>query len=287
MTYNFINLRDTYKIASWQYPGGERGVRINPALQFKNDGCDVLVARLQKSDDVMDLLLTVDALKRGVGFCPRTAGLIIPYLPYARQDRVADGGDPHALKVFANLIDSLGFGSVMCVDAHSSVGQGCFNNSVLNNYVPEKEISQFFDKVGASGRNKVVLVSPDQGATKKVEYYASKWHMPMIHAYKKRDPATGKLGGFGLMPGSEIEKFDANAHYIIVDDICDGGGTFIGLADVMRPLMPATAKLSLFTTHGIYSKGLDALNAKFNHIGCTNSYNSVRDSNLIEVKLPF
>lgn len=89
-------------------------------------------------------------------------------------------------------------------------------------------------------------------------------YFDVLHAEKERDPKTGKLSGF-LVP--ERKEFKSNS-VLIVDDICDGGGTFLGLAPELYDL-----DLYLYVTHGIFSKGLTDLSKSFKHIYTTDSFN--------------
>ncbi len=117
---------------SWTFNGGEVGVRLtSEAAEIQRV---VMTARVQNSNDLMKLLLTVDSLKRsGTRMYDK---LFIPYLPYARQDRVADEGDPHALAVFCKIIDDLGFNEVGVIDAHSNVAEAAFVKTRFVNMKP-------------------------------------------------------------------------------------------------------------------------------------------------------
>jgi ribose-phosphate pyrophosphokinase len=85
--------------------------------------------------------------------------------------------------------------------------------------------------------------------------------IPLINAWKTRDVATGNISGFGCSPLGEAKKV------LIVDDICDGGGTFLGL----KGILPADVKCDIFVTHGIFSKGTKSLLSAFDTVFCTDS----------------
>ena len=86
----------------------------------------------------------------------------------------------------------------------------------------------------------------------------------MIQASKRRDVATGKLSGFA------VDLPEGEGNYLVVDDICDGGGTFMGLADAAHA-SEYRATLDLFVTHGVFSKGVGPLQTRYRTVYTTNS----------------
>jgi hypothetical protein len=104
------------------------------------------------------------------------------------------------------------------------------------------------------------VIAPDGGAEKRAYRVAASLGVPLYHAWKSRSVATGQLTGFGIEP---IQP----GRYLIVDDICDGGGTFIGLADVLDPNVEA----DLYVTHGLFTRGAQPLLDCFNRVYCTDS----------------
>ncbi len=231
-----------------------------------------LIHRIQNSNDLIELIMIVDALKRsGVQTLPH---LIIPYLPYARQDRVAAEGDPHALAVFCRMIDGLGFQSVTVIDAHSTVAEAVFDKTRFHSSSPEEFINVFTDRASCLTNNGTYLIAPDEGSIKKTEHYAKifkEYVKGIIYCAKTRDPGTGAINGFKVANAPLCLSGEANATMLLCDDICDGGGTFIGLAKVLKQQY-STPKLNLFCTHGIFSKGVEPLLAEFEHVGCSDSF---------------
>jgi ribose-phosphate pyrophosphokinase len=90
--------------------------------------------------------------------------------------------------------------------------------------------------------------------------------MPFIQAEKIRDPNTGAITSTKV----NIEKHVGDKNFLIMDDICDGGRTFIELAKVLRPL--TTGKIMLYVTHGIFSAGLEVFLGYIDEIYCANSW---------------
>lgn len=227
----------------WSFPGGERGCRIED-LGIMASHLDV---DFRGSDDLIDMMMLADACQREYG-TPMKAR--IRYMPYARQDRVSAPGESHSLKVAASIINSCGFTQVEIWDPHSDVTEALVNNA---RFVRQDELFKSF----ASENIELgcVLLSPDAGALKKI-YKCADGKYNVICAQKLRDARTGKLGGcyidtedLALLRGREIW---------IVDDICDGGGTFIQLINYINERIPGTV-VNLYVTHGIFSKGKDVL----------------------------
>lgn len=255
------------------FPGGEINVNFlkdNEELRNISHPRHILIiARLRNSDDIMELLLLKNAVDCWISDHPRTSrchiDLHIPYLPYARQDRVCNKGEAHSLKVMCNLINNLNFDLVIIEDCHSSVGTALLNNCIemqqedlLNNS------NELKDKLNSKVDN-YVIVSPDAGAEKKALKVAQEFGCDMIRATKRRDIATGKILEIGF-----IDPIPANRSFLIVDDICDGGGTFLPLAGELR--LANANRVELYVTHGIFSKGTQILTDVFDTVYTTDSY---------------
>lgn len=256
MPYNHGYRNDGPKsYTSFSYPGGEKQVRLTQPALFKLAYSDevFVVARIT-SGEIMELALLADAVHEN--FSGKST-LILPYLPYARADRRFTDGDCHGLKVFGSLIDSLGFDRVVTLDAHSRHARRLISN--LTNVSPAPLVKAVLDLLPKD----TVVLYPDEGASTRygiegVEY---------ITASKVRDPKTGELSGFKVS-----ENINDYKNVLIVDDICDGGGTFAGIAKEINPVI----NLNLYVTHGIFSKGLTPL-VDFKRIFTTDSLD-VRDA---------
>lgn len=247
------------QVKQFTFPGGEVGVDINFGGDFSSENRVEKIwvdARLQNSNDVMALVMTVDALKRAYPHV-RDMGLFMPYVPYARQDRVCNSGESLSIAAFAALINSLGFNTVSILDPHSPVTPALINNCYAT--------SQFvlFRDIKPSFRD-VYIVAPDAGATKKCEEFAKRAGAAgVITCSKTRELSTGKITGLSC------EADVTNLKLLVLDDICDGGRTFIELSDLFgnKP-----HELQLAVTHGIFSKGVECVLAKYDHVYTTNSF---------------
>ena len=186
-----------------------------------------------------------------------TAHAMIPYLPGARADR----GKPFGAKVYADIINSFNLDSVVCFDPHSKVMPSLINNIkiVHSDIVIKDAIADLDQYVG--------VICPDQGATERTERVANTLGLPVFYAKKHRDFETGKLSGF------ECEDVPEEGRLLVVDDICDGGGTFMGLASVINA---DRERLTLWVSHGVFSGKANELNKYFGRIYTTDSYPNAR-----------
>jgi ribose-phosphate pyrophosphokinase len=239
---------------SFTFAGGEPHIKINP--NFDTSKSITVTHRLNSFNDLGLLCLAVDALQR-MGVVLDT--LLIPYFPAARQDRVMIKGEPLSVKVYADIINHLHFKKVVVFDAHSEVTPALLNHcEVITNH-------KFIKNVIQNIRNDVLLISPDGGALKKI-YKVSEFlgGVEVVECSKSRDVKTGKLTGF------KVYSDDLRGqNCLIVDDICDGGGTFIGLAEELKK--KNAGKLYLAVSHGIFSRGFDELSKHFEMIFTTDS----------------
>lgn len=248
----------TTEVRQWNFPGGEIGVDINVGSQTPNAEVNqvIITARIKNSDDVMGLVLSHDAIKRQYPFADLV--LYLPYIPYGRQDRVCNNGESHSLKVFGRLINSMGFKSVNTIDPHSIVSAACIDNFY--------HADQFtvFGSIKTSFRE-WTIVAPDQGATKKCEDFAKNVGAAGVITFSKtRELSTGQITG--MKPNQEIDPL---GKYLVLDDICDGGRTFIELA---KCFSHTACDLELAVTHGIFSKGVEVVAEEFDHVYTTNSF---------------
>jgi ribose-phosphate pyrophosphokinase len=239
---------------SFTFSGGEPHIKINP--DFDKSESIAIAHRLNSFNDLGLLCLAVDALQR---MDAKAETLIVPYFPSARQDRVMIKGEPLSVKVYADIINQMQFKKVIVFDAHSEVTPALLNHcEVVTNH-------GFVQKVIESIGNEVTLISPDGGALKKI-YKVSEYlgGLEVVECSKSRNVKTGKLTGF------KVYSEDLNGRdCLIVDDICDGGGTFVGLVEELKK--KNAGKLYLAVSHGIFSKGFEGLNC-FERIFTTDSF---------------
>jgi ribose-phosphate pyrophosphokinase len=258
-----------YQAASFTFPGGEQQVSI-PGLPNKLTGDVTVSSRLQSSAALIRLLLTTEVLSR-VHRDGRKR-LVVPYFPYARQDRVMRPCEAFSLKAIARLINSLGFDEVVTCDPHSDVTPALVENIRI---IPQAELVARHEQLQELlWEEKPVVVAPDAGAAKKAFAVAQRFKLPLLTASKIRDTATGEITRTELHGATDGPA-------LIVDDICDGGRTFIELAKVLRE--NGAKKVYLYVTHGIFSQGLDVFAGLIDGIFTTDTFLSAH----IPDRLPF
>lgn len=255
---------------SFKFSGGEISVKITDTTKLVGDL--TIFAPIKNSDDLMELLMVTDAIRQvdpDIGI-----NVTIPYLPYARQDRVMVRGEAMSLKVFANIINAQNYKKVFVWDAHSDVGVALIDRCVN---IPQEQLLGIVGKFHTpfSSVEDTILVSPDAGAEKKIYKFAKALGFnEIIFASKVRDVSNGKIIDTKLNNLPERFKYDMSTKdFLIADDICDGGGTFIALAEKLRPL--TTGKIKLLVTHGIFSKGVEVFDGIIDEVIVLNNINNV------------
>lgn len=181
-------------------------------------------------------------LKDLLDSCPSSRKkLTISYLPYARQDKPISNNSTFALHTFAKLLNTLNFDEVVIVDPHSEIALNLIQNSKA--VYPTKIVENLIKKEKID-----VICFPDKGAQTK---YEKLYKFSNFSGQKVRNQLTG-----------QIEKYTINGNVkktnvLVVDDLCDGGATFILLAKELYN--QGANSVSLFVTHGLFTKGVEIL----------------------------
>jgi len=202
--------------------------------------------------------------------------LYTPYIMGARSDRKFEEGGNHYLRdVICPIINSLNFKSVICIDPHSDVLEACIKGFRKESNL--QVVQGFFEN---NCIKDYILVSPDAGASKKIHKLAEQigYKGDIITCSKDRDK-DGKLTQT-FIPFDYHDDID-DKDLIIIDDICDGGATFINIAKKFKD-SGYKNKIYLIVTHSIFSKGTDELLKYFDEIYTTNSY---KENNVEKVKV--
>jgi len=247
---------DGQYINSFKFNGGEVHVNID---HIEIGHVVQVEAYLYNSDDIMALMMTIDAIREKKVFT--VIELTIPYFPYGRQDRVCNPGEAFSVQVMAKLINSLQCQKVTIMDPHSSI-----TPSFLMDYeiISQNDILQQYDVIDIIKALSLTIVSPDAGEEYKTREIARENELYAIYCSKIRNTKTGALTSTtipDIIPGED---------FIIIDDICDGGWTFTNLAEKLKE---AGAKdIHLYVTHGIFSKGLNPLKKHFKHVYCYHTF---------------
>jgi ribose-phosphate pyrophosphokinase len=232
------------------YSGGEVDVNVNGLVSSSNYR-QMISAIIRKSDDLMALLLTVDAIRR-VDPGARI-GAHIPYMPYARQDRVCNQGEALSAQVMANIINSLELDIVYVNTPHSDLIMRMIRNSqAYPMYVDIEKLGLSLD---------VAVMCADAGMSKRsVAMPYTPVKTEIMHATKKRDALTGNI------TETSFSHSVKGRNVLVIDDICDGGQTFIELAKVLK--QRGAKNLYLYVEFGIFRNGTDEILKYYEKVDC-------------------
>jgi ribose-phosphate pyrophosphokinase len=232
------------------FPDGQPHFHIEPsevARAAVAGPIDLLVA-LKDPSDLIYVGLAIDAIA-SVSHVP--INLNISYLLGARMDRRIAPGQPATLAVLCSVIQlwAKSLQTIRILDPHSAVVQQHLPQAVV--LTSESLLAFALKQLSSQSISEPVAVVPDQGAVARTTNLLKRLRAPLSVAYcsKQRDSATGKLSGFHFDRGSV-----AGRNALIVDDICDGGGTFSGIAQVLK--QQGANQVFLCVTHGVFSKGI-------------------------------
>mgnify|MGYP000477338072 CR=1 FL=1 len=247
---------------NFTFSGGEEHIRFEPA-DIDQIAKIEIYERMSSASKLVRLMMAVDALKRLTnGALP--IELVMPYFPYARQDRVCVEGEALGASVMASIINGLELSKVTIWDAHSDVSPALLNR-VVN--IPQIELlEQCGELAQCLANGQLTLISPDAGASKKTIKIAEKFNGEplVIQAQKLRNLKTGEITKTEILGDVKGKKV------LIADDICDGGRTFVELAKVLKE--NGAKEVSLFVTHGIFSKGFEVFEGLIDNIYTTDSF---------------
>ena len=174
----------------------------------------------------------------------RTPELFINYLPYGRQDKSISNSGTFGLHAFAKLLNTLEFRRVVILDPHSD------EYKLINNaeaHYPTDTVEDLHRDLKID-----MVVYPDTGALRK---YSSLYEFPSISARKKRNESNGDILST-VFDEVDVEKLKGK-RVLIVDDICDGGATFIGISKLLQEA--ESSFIALFVTYGLFTKGTQIL----------------------------
>lgn len=273
---NFAPFGEGSSVVNGSFPSRcERNVRlpVSDFLTQEFDGKVMVTSLIASSDDIMSIMLVADALDRLS--CVKEKYLFMPFVPYARQDHIVAPGESLSLKVFARMINSCGFDKVIVFDPHSDVTAALFDNIEVHSNLA------LVEKV-LEGKSDYWLASPDAGAYKKVGKLADQlgYDKQVIACGKVRDPNPenkGRILGMSV-PQVDLEGKDV----YIVDDICEGGRTFITLTEELRK--QNVGKVYLIVSHAVMSYGDEEIKKHLNGVYTTDSFLSVGNTDAIFVK---
>lgn len=242
----------TDKVARSIFPDGQPHVKV-PIVE--GDSFAAIACSIRNPAELFELTMILEILRHNA---------VEPYVRIywlfgARMDRAIDNTQPETFNAVLNVLSaeaSLYKQNIFALlDIHNpaKIYHAHHLNDILADAI-NLAIDNFYPDCD--------LYVPDAGAEKRYEQFFGEHNV--LVGQKKRDSATGKLSGFELKSGERKSDF-----VLIIDDICDAGGTFLGQYPVLENL--GYQHIALYTTHGLYTKGLDIL-AKFARVYSTNSF---------------
>ena len=222
-----------------QFANGELYVR--PAESVRGADCYVMQSHCQPmNDNIMEQLITIDALKRASA---RRITAVMPFFGYSRQDKKVRPREPITARLVGDLFMTAGADRLVSVDLHTGQLQGFIHKPfdsltalpIITDYLSERL------------EGPTTVLSPDAGGVKRAERYARFLDASVAFVYKRRDPSLHNVSSALDMAGSVTGR-----HVVIVDDIIDTAGTVTNAAEMVRDQGAISVRIA--ATHGVFSE---------------------------------
>ncbi|MCU1586914.1 MAG: ribose-phosphate pyrophosphokinae [Frankiales bacterium] len=245
--------------SAYEFANGEIFVRFEESVR----GCDAFVLQSHANDIntwVMEQLLMVDALKRASA---KRITVVMPFYPYARQDKKHRGREPISARLIADLFKTAGADRLMSVDLHTAQIQGFFDGPVDHLFALPLLADHVEHKYGEQD---LVVVSPDAGRVRVAERWTDRLGCGLAIIHKRRDPNVPNEVKVGEVVGAVEGKT-----CILVDDMIDTGGTITKAADLL--FENGARDVVVTATHGVLSgPAMDRLkNSRVSEVVVTNT----------------
>lgn len=195
------------------------------------------------NEDLMEMLIMLDALKRASA---KRVTVVVPYYPYARQDKKGRGREPISARLVTDLIQTAGADRIMSVDLHASQIQGFFNGPVDHLFAKPVLESHFLETFAPSERETLTVVSPDMGRVRVADTWSDSLGAPLAIIHKRRDPTVANEVSVHEIVGSV-----AGRTCLLVDDMIDTAGTIVKAAQALKE--NGARKVIVGATHAILS----------------------------------
>lgn len=251
MEINLIHPEESeVKYEIFHFPDGEVQIKFLEAIKCKE--LYSVKCRIRNAEELFILMQVADILKRhGILF-----DIEISYLMSMRMDRVMEFTRPFSLKIVVDILKNLGAFDINVLEPHS--------DRVLNlgDYISSINGLNYLYKIDIDLPDYLVIL-PDKGA--KDRYYI---YNGTLNCSKIRNSETGKLIGFSIDNPDLLES--DHRPLLVIDDLCDGGGTFAGISNEIRKY--TDRELNIFVTHMVNEKGVKTLSDNYDKVYFTNSY---------------
>ena len=250
-----------------QFSDGEFQPVINDSI--RGNHVFIIQSTFQPSDNLMELLMLVDAVKRASA---RYISVVMPYYGYARQDRKDRPRVSITSKLVADLISVAGASRVMTMDLHAEQIQGFFD-------IPLDHLfgsSVFLKYIQSLNLDNICMAAPDVGSTKRTRFYAQQFNCEMVicDKYRKKANEIAEMTLIGDVAGKDV---------ILIDDIIDTGNTLCKAAQIIKDR--GARSVRAVCTHPVLSgKAYETIeNSVLEELIVTDSIPLKRESNKIKV----
>ena len=222
------------------FANGEIFVRFEESVR----GSDAFVVQSMPDPTnkwIMEMLIMIDALKRGSA---KRITAVLPFYPYARQDKKHRGREPISARLIADLLKTAGADRIITVDLHTDQIQGFFDGPVDHMHA-QGQLAEYVRE--HYGTDNICVVSPDAGRVKVGEKWADALDgAPMAFVHKTRDPDVANQIVANRVVGDVSGKT-----CVLIDDMIDTGGTIAGAVKVLKEA--GAGDVIIATTHGVFS----------------------------------
>ena len=249
---NLVNLeKSDIKYTLSRFPDGEVQISLGD-FSHKDQIC--VKCRITNAEELFIVTQVLDILDRHDVYY----NVDIFYLMGMRMDRVMDFNRPFTLKIVMDMLWHYNASSIRVLEPHSEVYHR------LNPRAEELFIST---KGLPTNWVNCQIVYPDKGASERYSFHYS-MDLPVIRCSKERNVSTGKITSIKIDNPQDIK----DKPLLIIDDLCDGGGTFCGIAECFKKIGIPKDRLNISVVHMVNPKGIENLSKNFNHVWFTNSY---------------
>lgn len=249
---NLVNLeKSDIKYTLSRFPDGEVQISLGD-FSHKDQIC--VECRITNAEELFIVTQVLDILDRHDVYYD----VNIFYLMGMRMDRVMDFNRPFTLKIVMDMLWHYNASSIRVLEPHSEVYRR------LNPRAEELFIST---KGLPPNWVNCQIVYPDKGASERYSFHYS-MDLPVIQCSKERNVSTGKITSIKIDNPQDIK----DKPLLIIDDLCDGGGTFCGVAKAFEKVGVSKDRLNISVIHMVNAKGIENLSKHFNHVWFTNSY---------------
>ncbi len=268
-----LNAQESLSFTQWTFPAGEVGVKIQDTDKVSELAYATIRWFVDLENNMHQEFFVVANLVNALRqLNPNIlVDVEMRYVPYGRQDRVCHEGESFGLEVFMNLLTAMRVSVSSVEDPHSAVTTKLL---VANGHYCTATPQHQLVKATVDIMQYDTLIAPDKGAVGKIKKLR---HWNVVTLSKERTE-TG-------ITYTNPELRNIFGKVLVVDDLCDAGGTFIALAKALDGKTYDISRLDLYVTHGLFTKGIEPLLEYYHNIYCFNLMNSKVEDSVITVPI--